>query len=103
MFRWQQQKAKNANETNVPFIWKEFKAFFYQSLGKSQAFVDNIWKTIRSDPRYQQEEIMDWAAHLEHLQTMFREFDSAAAPNEEVFICYFYDGLRPSIWAQTDE
>ena len=46
---------------------------------------------------------MDWAAHLEHLQTVLREFDSAAAPNKEVLICYFCDGLRPSIQAQTDE
>ena len=46
---------------------------------------------------------MDWVAHLEHLQTLLREFNSAAAPNEEVLICHFCDGLRPSIQAQTDE
>ena len=46
---------------------------------------------------------MDWAAHLEHLQTMLRKFNSTAALNEEVLICYFCDGLRPSIQAQTDE
>ena len=46
---------------------------------------------------------MDWAAHLEYLQTLLREFDSAAASNKEVLICYFCDSLRPSIRAQTDE
>ena len=46
---------------------------------------------------------MDWAAHLEHLQTVLREFDFAAAPNQEDLICYFCDNLRPSIRAQTDE
>ena len=46
---------------------------------------------------------MDWVAHLEHLQTVFKEFDLAAAPTEEVLICYFCDGLRPSIRAQTDK
>ena len=40
---------------------------------------------------------MDWAAHLEHLQTMLKKFDPAAAPTKEVLIYYFCDGLRPSI------
>ena len=43
---------------------------------------------------------MDWAAQLEHLQTMLKEFDLAAAPNEEVLIFYFRNGLKPFIWAQ---
>ena len=46
---------------------------------------------------------MDSAAHLEHLQTMLKKFDPAPAPTEEVLICYFRDGLRPSIQAQADE
>ena len=46
---------------------------------------------------------MDWAAQLEHLQTVLREFDSTAAPNEEVLICYFYNSLKSSIQAQKDE
>ena len=46
---------------------------------------------------------MDWAVHLKHLQTVLRKFDSAATANKEILICYFYDGLRPSIRAQTDE
>ena len=103
LFCWQQHKAKNAGETDVPLTWEEFKAFLRRSLGESRAFVDSIWRTIRRDSQYQQEEVMDWAAHLEHLQTVLREFDSAAAPNKEVLICYFCDGLRPSIQAQMDE
>ena len=46
---------------------------------------------------------MDWAAYLKHLQTVLKEFDPAAAPTERVLICYFCDGLRPSIRAQTNE
>ena len=103
LLRWQQHKAKNTIETNVSFTWEEFKAFLCRSLGKSQAFGDNIWRTIRKDFHYQQKEVMDWAAHLEHLQIVLREFNSAAAPNKKVLICYFCDGLRPSIQAQTDE
>ena len=46
---------------------------------------------------------MDWAAHLEHLQTVFKEFDPATAPTKEVLICYSRDGLKPFIQAQMDE
>ena len=49
LFHWQQHKAKNAGETDVPLTWEAFKAFFYRSLGESQAFVDSIWRTIRRD------------------------------------------------------
>ena len=53
LFRWQQHKANNADKTDVLLTWKEFKAFFCQSLRKSQAFVDYIWKIIRRDSHYQ--------------------------------------------------
>ena len=46
---------------------------------------------------------MDWAAYLEYLQTVLKEFDLAAAPTEEVLICYFCNGLRLSIRAQTNK
>ena len=46
---------------------------------------------------------MDWVAHLDYLQTVFREFNFAATPNEEGLICYFCDSLKPSIQAQTDK
>ena len=59
LFRWQQHKAKNADKTNVPLTWKEFKAFLCRSLVKSQAFIDSIWRTIRKDSQYQEEEVMD--------------------------------------------
>ena len=42
---------------------------------------------------------MDWAAHLKHLQTVFREFDTDAVISELDLIRLFRDGLRPSIRA----
>ena len=45
---------------------------------------------------------MDWTAHMEHLQAILKEFDPIAAPNEEILIHYFRDGLCPSIWARVD-
>ena len=43
---------------------------------------------------------MDWAAYLEHLQTVFREFDANTVISELVLIRLFCNGLRPSICAQ---
>ena len=60
------------------------------------------WGKIKRDSQYQLEEVLDWTAHLEHLQAVLREFDPAAAPNEEIMIRCFREGLRPSIRAQLD-
>lgn len=87
----------------VPIVWDEFKTFLRRSLGESRAFVDCIWRKIRTASQYQLEEVMDWAAHLENLQAVLKEFDTVAAPNEDLLIRYFRDGLRPSIRAQLDE
>ena len=46
---------------------------------------------------------MDWAAHLEHLQTVFRELDANAVISEPVLIRLFCDGLKPSIRAQAEQ
>ena len=46
---------------------------------------------------------MDWAAHLEHLQTVLQEFDANAVISEPVLIRLFRNGLRPSIRAQAKQ
>ena len=46
---------------------------------------------------------MDWAAHLEHLQTVFREFDADVVISEPVLIRLFHNGLKPSIYAQAKQ
>ena len=46
---------------------------------------------------------MDWAAHLKHLQTVFREFNANAVILEPVLIRLFRDGLGPSIRAQAKQ
>ena len=42
LFCWKKYQRKVKDETDVSITWKEFKAFFCQSLGKSEAFVDTI-------------------------------------------------------------
>ncbi len=101
-FRWQQHKRKLEAESSVPISWDEFKAFLQKALGDSRAFVDSYWTKIRKDSQYQQEEVLNWAAHLEHLQAVLKEFDPSGAPNETTLIRYFREGFRPSIRAQLD-
>ena len=70
--------------------------------GDSQAFVDTYWEKSKKDSQHQLEEVLDWAAHLEHLLVVLQEFDFATTPNKEIMIRYFREGLRPSIRAQLD-
>ncbi len=86
----------------VPISWDKFKAFLRKALEDSWAFINSYWTKIRRDSQYQQEEVLDWAAHLEHLQVVLKEFDLTSAPNKTTLIRYFREGLRPSIWAQLD-
>ncbi len=102
-FRWQQHKRKLESESSVPISWDEFKAFLRKALGDSRAFVDSYWTKIRRNSQYQQEEVLDWVIHLEHLQAVLKEFDPSNAPNETTLIHYFREGLRPSIRAQLDD
>ena len=57
---------------------------------------------IKRDSQYQLEEVLDWTAHLEHLQVVLREFDPATALNKEIMIRCFQERLRLSIQAQLD-
>ena len=52
LFWWQQHQHKIEDQTNIPISWERFKAFFCQSLGKFEAFVDTIWSTIKKDSKH---------------------------------------------------
>ena len=79
------------------------RPFSKKVFGKSTVFVNSIWSKIKKDSQYQQEEVQDWASHLEHLQSILLEFDTRCAPTEDVLCRYFYEGLRPSIRLWIDE
>ncbi len=64
--------------------------------------MDSYWTKIRRDSQYQQEEVLDWATHLKHLQAVLKEFNPTGAPNTTTLIRYFQEWFRPSIWAQLD-
>ena len=64
--------------------------------------MDTYWGKIKRDPQHQLKEVLNWAAHLEHLLAVFQKFDPMVTPNKEIMIRYFREGLRPSIRAQLD-
>ncbi len=88
-FHWQQHKRKLEAKSSVPISWNKFKAFLRKFLGDSRVFVDSYWTKIRRDSQYQQEEVLDWAAHLEYLQAVLKEFDPTGATNKTTLIRYF--------------
>ena len=49
------------------------------------------------------EEAQDWASHLQHLQSILSEFDPIQTPNELTMICYFREGLKPSIKVEIEQ
>ena len=102
-FRWQQHKTQVESDNAVPPTWDEFKAFLRQSLGESTSFVTNIWTKIKRDSQHQQEEVQDWASHLQHLKSILVEFDLRCASTEDVLCWYFYKGLKPSIRLWIDQ
>ena len=65
--------------------------------------MDTIWSRVKRDSQYQQEEIQDWASHLEHLQSILIEFDADGAPEESDPIWFFWEGFKPSVKAQMEQ
>ena len=99
--RWAQHKRRH--ESATPIMWSEFKVFLRKDLGSSQAFIDNIWSKFRRDSQYQLEEAQDWASYLQHLQSILSEFDPIRTPNKLTMICYFREGLKPSIKVEMEQ
>ena len=82
---------------------RRIQDFFCQSLSESKAFVNTIWSTIKKNFQHQLEEIIDWAAYLEHLQTVFCKFNADKVISEPILIRLFYKSLQPSIYAQAKQ
>ena len=101
--RWTQYMRHYQGEGVAPITWVEFKAFLRKNLRESRSFVDSIWSKLKRDSQYQLEEVLEWAAHLKHLQSILTEFDSIGAPTEITMIRYFREGLKPSIKAEMDQ
>ena len=80
--------------------WEEFKDFFRKNLGDDRVFANSILSQFRRVSQHQQESVLEWAAHLEHLQSILLAYDPVGAPAEPTMLRYFREGLRPSILAE---
>ncbi len=87
----------HAIQPTCPHDLGQVQRFLSKSLGESNVFIDHIWSKLGGDAQHQLEEVQDWAAHLEYLQSILLKFDTNNAPRESQLGRIFYDGLRPSI------
>ena len=80
--------------------WPKFKDFLRKNLGDDWAFANSICNKFRQDSQYQAESVLDWAAHLEHLQSILLEYNPVGAPTKSIILKYFREGLKPSVLAK---
>ena len=81
-------------------MWTKFKDFLRKNLEDDRAFANSICSKFRQDSRYQAEFVLDWAAHLEHLQSILLEYDWVGALTEPIMLRYFWESLKLSVLAE---
>ena len=65
-----------------------------------RAYANSICSKFRQDFQYQAKSVLDWVAHLEHLQSILLEYDPVGAPIKSTMLRYFREGLTPSVLAE---
>ena len=80
--------------------WAEFKDFLRKNLGDDRAFANSICSKFRRDSQYQAKFVLDWVAHLEHLQSILLEYNPVRTPTESTMLRYIREGLKPSVLAE---
>ena len=97
--RWHQHKRR---AEGAPMTWAEFKDFLRKNLGDDRAFANSICSKFRQNSQYQAEFVLDWAANLEHLQSILLEYDPVGALTKPRMLRYFQKGLKPSVLAELE-
>ena len=82
--------------------WAEFKNFLRKNLGDDWAFVNSICSKFRRDSQYLAKSVLDWVAHLEHLQSIRLEYDLIGASTKSTMLRYFREDLKPFILAELE-
>ena len=82
--------------------WAKFKDFLGKNLEDNWAFTNNICSKFRQDSQYQAKSVLDWATHLEYLQSILLKYDPVGAPTKSTILKYFRKGLKPSILAELE-
>ena len=79
-----------SSEAEDPITEEEFKDFFLQkNLGNDWAFANSILSQFRRVSQHQQESVLEWAAHLKHLQLILLAYDPVGAPAKPTMLRYF--------------
>ena len=81
-------------------MWAEFKDFFRKNLEDDWTFANSIYSKFRQNSQNQVKSVLNWAAHIEHLQSMLLEYDPVGAPTKLTMLKYFWEGLKPSVLAE---
>ena len=82
--------------------WAKFKDFLKKNLEDDRVFANSICSKFRQDSHYQAKWVLDWAAYLEHLQSILLEYDPVGAPTKPTMLRYFRKGLKPSVLAELE-
>ena len=72
------------------------------NLGDNWAFANSIYSKFKRDSQYQAESVLDWAAHLEHLQPILLEYNPVEVSTKPTMLRYFREGLKPSVLAKLE-
>ena len=82
--------------------WTKFKDFLRKNLGGNRAFANSICSKFRQDSQYQAKFVLDWTAHLKHLQSILLEYDPVGASTKLTMLRYFHKGLKPSVLVELE-
>ena len=63
------------------------------NLDNDRIFANIIRSQFRLVFQYQQKSVLEWVAHLEHLQLILLEYNPIEAPIESTMLRYFWNGL----------
>ena len=80
--------------------WTEFKDFLRKNLEHNWAFANSICNKFRRNFQYQAKSVLDWAAHLKHLQSILLEYNLVGAPTKPTMLKYFRKSLKPYVLAE---
>ena len=80
--------------------WVKFNNFLKMNLGDNWAFTNSICSNVKRDSQYQAEFVLHWAAHLEHLKSIFLKDYLVRAPIKPTMVRYFWKDLKPSVLAE---
>ena len=98
---WHQHKRR-FEASDVSMTWAKFKDFLKKNLGDDPAFANSICSKFRQNSQYQAKSVLDWAAHLEHLQSILLEYNPVGAPTKPTMLRYFQKSLKPSVLAKLE-